>query len=288
MWSEYFESPECTRLLHDLFWLCLLHIEEKPEFLTFKPGLLSRIAKNYFELFLRVPSEHQDLFFDGFYDCASQAVYYSMFLAFPKSRSKLNTENYRQRISRTVSELVTGIVVSSQSYNRWELILSSKSVLAPALAQCGFSSELPRPHRGLVHLRCSPLMQRYLDEKRYQVRNSVPARQMKYTFRDIEREKQVNRKFSQYRIDNEKHRKEHVQRERQFRELSVKLREEMKTARETTNKAVTLIESKAKVWQKRCPKLAADCLLALSAERSEAKQQRTLVPFSELESVLFN
>lgn len=284
----YFESPECARLLHELFWFCLLHIEERPEFFTFKSGLLSRISRNYFDLFLRVPSEHRDLFFDSFYDCAAQAVYYSMFLAFPKSRSKLNTENYKQKIFSTVSELVTGIAVSSQSYNRWELILSSKNVLAPALAQCEFSTVLQRPRRGLVHLHCSPLMQRYLDEKRYQVRNSVPARQMKYTFRNTEREKQSNKKFLQYRIDSEKHRKEHTERESQFRELSARLREEARGVREVTNKAIALIESKAQVWQKKCPKLAADRLLALSAERSEAKQQRTSIPFGELEAALVN
>ena len=46
-------------------------------------------------------------FFKKFYDIISQAVYYSLFYAYPKSRKSLD-ENFMRKLIQTFSEIFTG------------------------------------------------------------------------------------------------------------------------------------------------------------------------------------
>jgi len=56
-------------------------------------NLLDRIAKNYINMLLSIedPVDNQS-FFKRYFDIIAQAVFYSYFYAFPKSRSEFNDE----------------------------------------------------------------------------------------------------------------------------------------------------------------------------------------------------
>jgi len=50
--------------------------------------LEKRIAKNFINFFIRVDDKYEkDNFFKKYFDILSQAVFYSLFYAYPKSRS---------------------------------------------------------------------------------------------------------------------------------------------------------------------------------------------------------
>lgn len=52
-----------------------------------------------------------------------------MFFAFPKSRSRLNHEEFKSRLYELVSEKITGIAIRNYGFNNWVLDLGAGNVL---------------------------------------------------------------------------------------------------------------------------------------------------------------
>ena len=85
----HYNSPESVNIISDMFWFCLLFMEQPATFEKFKDPLLHRISQNYLELFVKTPAAEKDSLFFSFHDCVAQGAFYAMFFSFPKSRSKL-------------------------------------------------------------------------------------------------------------------------------------------------------------------------------------------------------
>jgi hypothetical protein len=78
---------------------------------------LDRIAANYVSYTIVVDPEDnkkerekKDRFFKYFYDIISQSVFFSLFYAFPKSRSKLD-EDLQRELLNIFSHLFTGMEI---------------------------------------------------------------------------------------------------------------------------------------------------------------------------------
>ena len=87
----------------------------KPEFEQHQEFLLDRIAANFVSFQLIEDNsfdrdqyiEAKKQFFKKFYDIISQAVYYSLYYAYPKSRKSLD-EKFKRDLINVFSELFTG------------------------------------------------------------------------------------------------------------------------------------------------------------------------------------
>lgn len=61
----------------------------------------------------------KEQFFKKLYDIISQAVFYCLYFAYPKSRKTL-TESFMRQLVNTFSELFTGTQIHSASLAHWE------------------------------------------------------------------------------------------------------------------------------------------------------------------------
>ena len=95
--------------------------------------ILKRMSCNYFKFFIRVcdmgPSRKNDPALNVFRDFMSQSVYYSIYLAFPKSRY-LFGEDFRNRIVSYFAYLYNGLT-SEHSFVQlhWELDLGKGNII---------------------------------------------------------------------------------------------------------------------------------------------------------------
>lgn len=97
-WIETFNRTEhANALISDCFWLVICRVFNPGKYEDYEELYLDRIASNYVSYTLVVDvednkkeREKKDRFFKFFYDIISQSVYFCLFFAFPKSRSKLN------------------------------------------------------------------------------------------------------------------------------------------------------------------------------------------------------
>ena len=95
--------------------------------------MLDRIAFNYVQLFLLVEPGYRDTFFKCYYDLVAQAVYYSYFFAYPKSRTRITSEEFLNEFYEIISMTITGIPVSTLSYKKWDFDLGAGDILCLSL-----------------------------------------------------------------------------------------------------------------------------------------------------------
>uniref|UniRef100_A0A8C5KZF3 Protein FAM227B n=1 Tax=Jaculus jaculus TaxID=51337 RepID=A0A8C5KZF3_JACJA len=99
VWRTYFLSEASIALLHDFFWWWFLN--------KFKPDkkdqdcLFDRIAESYVMLFLTIPLNQKDTFFQVYPDCMAQAVYAAFQEAFPESCNLFNDE-FKEDLGNTI------------------------------------------------------------------------------------------------------------------------------------------------------------------------------------------
>jgi hypothetical protein len=279
-WREHFKATECKSILSDMFWYTLVKLDSRPDMKAFKKSALERISYNYIQLFVKVPRFEKELFFDTFYDCIAQGVFYSMFFAYPKSRSRLSSEEFKSKLFSMVSKKLTGIQVGNQAYNHWNLDLGAGNVLKThgGKAKDSAGPLLPTLHkrqirRTLQQLRYSPLVTRYLHEKRYEAINSVPSWNMRYTNRSVEKEKDTDKKYVFYKklaIDTEKKAKE---RHREYQEESSKIDDEIKEEHREYRRYVNRLNKKTDEIIAENSAEYANKLVSLSFLQREEKRQ---------------
>ncbi len=86
---------------------------DKEHYQEVQDNLLNRMAKNYVNMLLAIEdSEDNKAFFKRYFDIIAQAVFYSYFYSFPKSRSEFNDELKKDLIDE-FSVLFTGILFFS-------------------------------------------------------------------------------------------------------------------------------------------------------------------------------
>ena len=95
--------------------------------------ILTRISCNYFKFFIRVadlgPIRKHDSALNSFKNFMSHSVYYSIYLAFPKSRHLFN-EEFRNRIVYFFTYLFNGLVSENNFVElHWELDLGKGNII---------------------------------------------------------------------------------------------------------------------------------------------------------------
>lgn len=234
-WRSHFNSPQCISILSDMFWYCLVKIDKRQGLKEYKKELLERVSQNYIQVFVNVPMNEKEFFFENFFDCIAQGVFYSMFFSYPKSRARLNSEDFKRKLFELVSKIITGLCVKNEGFNNWILDLGAGNVLQKDV-KGGIEKAVKLPpikakgqtRRTLQQLRYSPMVSRYLHSKRYEAINSVPTWNMRYTVRNLEKERDLDERYAYYKklaIDTERKNKE---REKEFQEISSKIEEKLK------------------------------------------------------------
>ncbi len=74
---------------------------------------MNRLARNYVNILLSIENKNDNnMFFKKYFDIIAQAVFYSFFYAFPKSRSEFDDE-LKSDLLNEFSRLFTGIQISN-------------------------------------------------------------------------------------------------------------------------------------------------------------------------------
>lgn len=111
-WLKLLEQEHADALISDAFWYVICTIcNPKEEFVQHQEFLFDRIAANYVSFTLieddRFDKEGKEQFFKKLYDIISQAVFYCLYFAYPKSRKTLD-ESFMRQLTNTFSEMFTG------------------------------------------------------------------------------------------------------------------------------------------------------------------------------------
>lgn len=279
IWRSHFTTPACTSILSDMFWYCLIKIDKRSGFKEYKKSLLERISHNYIQVFVNVPMDHKEIFFENFFDAIAQGVFYSMFFSYPKSRSRLNSEEFKQKLYELISKNITGLTVKNQGYHHWILDLGAGNVLDRNVQSVkGNGEKLPvikikgKTRRTMQPMRYSPFVSRYLHAKRYEAINSVPTWNMRYTVRNLEKEKEIEERYTYYKklaIDTERRAKD---RDLEFQEASSKIDEEIKEEHREYRKFVNKINRQTKEIIKEGASEYANKLISLETLQKREKK----------------
>lgn len=196
-WFKDFRSPPSKAVVSDTFWYCICFYFKTGRHTDLEGRLFGRISANYVSLFSAVPAVRKDFFFDKYADAIAQAVLYTMFLAYPKSRVHF-TEKFRQRLVTHISYWTTGIMPEFVDTKHWKLNLGGGDVLhsttvataegpslvakvaedAAAGSQTSLAHRAPRP---VKTLRYSPLIEHFLKSKKYSSVNFIRPTRMSMT-----------------------------------------------------------------------------------------------------------
>lgn len=203
-WLQYFETAESKAIICDSFWYVICKCFHPDTSRGIDVQLRDRIAYHYVQLFVNVQPQDKGLFFSNYFDLIAQATLYAMFFAYPKSRSKFNTLEFQRDLYKLFAEMFTGLTVCNKSYASWRLDLGAGNVLKKedkAKDKQGLLPPLEEhklSHRMVLDMRYSPLVQQYLQTRKYAAINAVKPWRMLYTLRNEEREQQIDRRFQSF------------------------------------------------------------------------------------------
>jgi len=118
-----------------------LSIKRENQFTKVKSELifiLKRISENYFKFFIRLCDDSsnsrkdrkdlKDNILEIFYDFLSQCVFYSIYLAFPKSRHFFD-RSFMNKIVSTFAYLYNGLNMENFSLDHWDLDLGTGNMI---------------------------------------------------------------------------------------------------------------------------------------------------------------
>lgn len=117
-WKIHFLSEASIALLHDCFWWWFLH-----KFKTDRENqdyLFDRISESYATLFVSIPLNRKDTFFQIYPDCLAQAIYVTFREAFPES-SQLFNEEFKEDLGNTVFLWLSGLKPPRGFWTHWKL-----------------------------------------------------------------------------------------------------------------------------------------------------------------------
>ena len=177
-WMQNFKSEKNISIISNLFWYSLCKLMHPNKFIDIEEHLLDEIAASYVELFVSVDLKYRDIFFQTYYDCLAQAVFYSFFFAYPQSRNFIVSEDFMSSLFSMMSEQITGMPVCNLGYEKWDFDLGAGNILRDKLPLGASRSSLPiltnnKKCKKLLHVRYSPLVDRYMRGKKYEGYNIV-------------------------------------------------------------------------------------------------------------------
>lgn len=284
-WLQYFETAESKSIICDSFWYVICKCFHPDTSRGIEVQLRDRIAYHYVQLFVNVHPADKGPFFSNYFDLVAQATLYAMFFAYPKSRSKFNTLEFQRDLYKLFAEMFTGLKVCNKSYSAWRLDLGAGNVLRKEDKAKDKQSLLPPleehkvSHRMVLDMRYSPLVQQYLQTRKYAAINAVKPWRMLYTLRNEEREQQIDRRFQSFvklAIETEEKSK---QRALEYTKLSNQVDLELK---ENHRHAQDVIKVRAKSIRKTLeddPHEYANILVSLHQKEKMEKGSRLRTPY---------
>ncbi len=92
--------------------------------------ILKRISLDYFQFFIKICEENinKDPIQKSFYDFIAQCVFYSIYLAFPKSRH-IFTSEFKNTILSIFAYLYNGLTLEKYNIDHWDLDLGTGNVI---------------------------------------------------------------------------------------------------------------------------------------------------------------
>lgn len=228
-WKKYYFSNENLAVISDFFWLAMCRIVHKGRYLEQEEILLDRIAGNYMQLFSSVPAEDKQLFFKSYYDTLAQSVYYSLFFAFPKSRSLILSEEFKSEFYEIIVNEVAGVPLAEPSYKKWVLNLGSGNIFnvsIRAVSTGAISSRDSKPFQP-VNLRYTPIMERYMKSRNYQGYSTVPSRRLHLSRKTSRSQAQTEHRMESFIKFAKESVSKTIQRFTEYDEYSLKLREKL-------------------------------------------------------------
>ena len=280
-WRQHFKSKECKDLLSDMFWYCLIKLNNLKGQKSNKHSLLSRISSNYIQVFVNVPPEYKGIFFENFFDSIAQGVFCCMFFSYPKSRYRLNSEEFKSKLYEIVSKQMTGLELKSQGYKNWILELGDGNILkrqAKSLETSLAKENLPnlksnsQNRRKMQKMRYSPLVANYLKTKKYEAINAVPAWNMRYTVRNLDKEWETEKKYSFFKklaVDTERKARE---RGKELQEMANRIDEEIKVEHKEFRRFVNRINRRTNEIINEGPSEYANKLISLESLQNDKRK----------------
>jgi hypothetical protein len=138
-------NPLVDALISDSFWfvVCFFQISnvtDRKRLEDLKKNvneILKRISQNYFKFFIDLCDDDssikkKDPVLNMFKDFLSQCVFFSLYLAFPKSRDIFG-EDFRNRVISLFSYLFNGILQNNYQSNNWDLDLGKGNIIQSTL-----------------------------------------------------------------------------------------------------------------------------------------------------------
>ena len=127
-------------------------------------AVLERMARNFVRLFSQVQSvqndpkegvdnihpiflprkTEKDIFFDKFSDGLAQSLFYSLCIAYPKSRKEISNSHFRTHLARLVSEWVHGVPLHSPDTSHWKILQKEPKANTLLQQALQFVTEAPK------------------------------------------------------------------------------------------------------------------------------------------------
>eukprot|EP00743_Colponemidia_sp_Colp-15_P001681 GILK01001837.1.p1 GENE.GILK01001837.1~~GILK01001837.1.p1 ORF type:complete len:407 (-),score=59.98 GILK01001837.1:124-1344(-) len=272
-WKAEFFSEASTGVICDSFWWIVSNFFQQSKDLETENKLFTRVAQNYVAIFLHVHPARKDSFFARYPDAVAQSIFYSLYLAFPKSRSKF-TAPFRTDLLVMLSEWMSGLRPAQPSTRHWKLDLGAGNVLRQTGSQTGStlrsSASLPGPSTPSRELRStlptlsasvnlqmsvgrrgkrepqvfqySILVKHFLEQKRHKGQSVRPLRLL--LTKVTEAEKAVDAKYEKFTEIATESAEKCQEMMRNYDEMTEDLKREMRNLREETNKHIRLLEKR--------------------------------------------
>ncbi|XP_068551562.1 protein FAM227B [Anas acuta] len=128
VWRRLFLSKSSISVFQDSFWWWFLQ--------RFKPNqedqdhFFGRIAENFVVLFLLVPIEAKDTFFQVYPDCLSQVIYVTFCEAFPESIKNFD-DDFKDGLVDLIFQWISGLKPRKCVWEKWNLESFKASTVNP-------------------------------------------------------------------------------------------------------------------------------------------------------------
>eukprot|EP00826_Nyctotherus_ovalis_P059220 TRINITY_DN8216_c0_g1_i6.p1 TRINITY_DN8216_c0_g1~~TRINITY_DN8216_c0_g1_i6.p1 ORF type:complete len:286 (-),score=89.20 TRINITY_DN8216_c0_g1_i6:161-1018(-) len=176
------ENEHIYALISDSFWyiICIFFKDGSPKYAAKREQLLDRIAANFVSFFIDYKSSKEQFIFTYFFDIMAQAVFFSLFFAYPKSRVKFDI-NLIFKLLQEFSELYNGPKIrhfSLELFKHWSLDLGTGNIIENLRQNKSSVIQEPevRQHARsttMQTMRYSQLVERYLKTHKYECFNVI-------------------------------------------------------------------------------------------------------------------
>lgn len=170
-----------------------------------------------------------------------------------------------------VCEQVTGVPVCNLAYEKWDLDLGAGNVLRNKPKVLNSTASLPSldkpslPPKKLLHMKYSPLVDRYMKGRRYEGYNVVQSWHLRYSLRNLDKQREVATRMQKYRALASQTVKNTKQRFKKFEEYRDRVDKELIQNRKHVLKVAKLMNRRTQDILEQNPREYANLMVSLKA-----------------------